>query len=71
MNYKYIILDFGNVLAKPITGDWFITPKFLELIDMNLIDKNKLVESIVRNNDIVSRRMLRKMMNIIISMSFI
>ncbi len=60
MNYKYIILDFGNVLAKPITGDWFITPKFLELIDMNLIDKNKLVESIVRNNDIVSRRMLRE-----------
>lgn len=27
---------------------------------MNLIDKNKLVESIVRNNDIVSRRMLRE-----------
>ena len=34
MNYKYIILDFGKVLAGPTTGEWFITPKFKELVDM-------------------------------------
>ena len=38
MNYKYIILDFGNVIAAPTTGNWDITPKFLELIDINEID---------------------------------
>ena len=39
---KYIILDFGKVLAYPTTGNWDITPKFLELIDINKIDMNKL-----------------------------
>ena len=33
MKYKYIILDFGKVLAGPTTGDWFITPKFEKVID--------------------------------------
>ena len=42
MNYKYIILDFGKVIAKPTTGNWDITPKFLELIDINKIDVDKL-----------------------------
>lgn len=32
---KYIILDFGGVLVYPPTGNWTITPKFLELIDKN------------------------------------
>ena len=41
MNYKYIILDFGKVIAKPTTGNWDITPKFLELIDINKIDVDK------------------------------
>ena len=35
---KYIILDFGRVLAYPPTGYWQITPKFLKLIDINQID---------------------------------
>ena len=42
MNYKYIILDFGKVIAAPTTGNWDITPKFLELIDINKIDVDKL-----------------------------
>ena len=41
MNYKYIILDFGKVLAGPTTGEWFITPKFIELVDMSLIDNQR------------------------------
>lgn len=42
MKYKYIILDFGKVLAGPTTGDWFITPKFEKVIDMSLIDRDVL-----------------------------
>ena len=38
MNYKYIALDFGKVVAAPTTGSWDITPKFLELIDINKIN---------------------------------
>lgn len=41
MNYKYIALDFGKVIAAPTTGNWDITPKFLELIDINKIDIDK------------------------------
>ena len=41
MNYKYIILDFGKVIAAPTTGHWDITPKFLELIDINKFDMEK------------------------------
>ena len=34
MKYKYIVLDFGNVMVTPTTGDWNMTPKFLELVDV-------------------------------------
>lgn len=30
---KYIILDFGLVLGKPKTGEWFITPNFFEILE--------------------------------------
>ena len=36
---KYVLLDFGKVLAFPTTGNWNVTPKFLEIVDMNRIDK--------------------------------
>ena len=41
MKYKYIVLDFGKVITSPTTGHWDITPKFIELIDINKIDKDK------------------------------
>ena len=41
MKYKYIILDFGNVLVTPTTGNWDITPKFLKLIDVDKINIDK------------------------------
>ena len=44
MNYKYIILDFGKVIAAPTNENWDITPKLLELIDINKIDINKFKE---------------------------
>lgn len=45
---KYIVLDFGKVLAYPTTGNWHITPKFLELIDISKIDKELLKRSITK-----------------------
>ena len=54
---KTIILDFGKVLAGPTTGNWFITPKFKELVDMSLIDKEKLNKSFKKYDDIISRKM--------------
>ena len=45
MSYKYIILDFGNVIVTPTSGDWFITPKFLELVNINKISNDKLQEA--------------------------
>lgn len=56
MTKKYLILDFGKVLAKPTTGNWFITPKFLELIDINLVDMEKLDLAFKKYNYIISRK---------------
>lgn len=58
MNYKYIILDFGKVLAGPTTGNWFITPKFMEVIDMSLVDNDRLNYAFNKHNEIISRKML-------------
>ena len=41
LKYKYVILDFGKVIAGPAAGNWDTTPKFLELIDINKIDKKE------------------------------
>ena len=55
---KYIILDFGKVLAYPTTGDWFITPLFLKLIDMSKIKRKKLVEIMNSYSEILSRKLI-------------
>ncbi len=52
---KYIILDFGKVLAYPTTGEWFITPLFLKLINMDSINKEQLLNVMNKYNFIVSR----------------
>lgn len=57
---KYIILDFGKVLAKPTTGHWFITPKFIELVDMNKIDISKFNETVKMLDDILARKIVTK-----------
>ena len=56
MNYKYIILDFGKVIAKPTTGNWDITPKFLEFIDIKKIDIEKLKELRKKYDSILSEK---------------
>lgn len=55
---KYIILDFGKVLAYPTTGDWFITPLFLKLIDMSKIKRKKIVEIMNSYSEILSRKLI-------------
>ena len=58
MNYKYIILDFGKVIAGPTTGHWDITPKFLELIDINTIDMEKFNLLRKKYQDILSEKVI-------------
>ena len=56
MNYKYIALDFGKVIASPTTGNWDVTPKFLELIDINKIDIDKFKELRKQYGNILSEK---------------
>lgn len=46
------------VLAYPTTGNWHITPKFLELIDVNKIDVERLKRAIRENKEILNRKIL-------------
>lgn len=45
-NIKYLILDFGKVLAGPATGEWFITPNFWNIIGKETISQDKLMNII-------------------------
>lgn len=51
---KYIILDFGRVLAYPPTGYWQITPKFLKIIYISKINAEQLKNAIKKYNNIIS-----------------
>ena len=51
---KYIILDFGRVLAYPPTGYWQITPKFLKLVNMSKFDTEQLKNAIKKYKNIIS-----------------
>ena len=53
---KYLILDFGRVLAYPKTGDWFITPLFLELIDMGKLKREDILKTMSNFSNILSRK---------------
>ena len=53
---KYIVLDFGMVLAYPPTGNWHITPKFLELIDIKKINEEILENAISNNKQILDKQ---------------
>ena len=56
--YKYIILDFGNVLVYSPTNDWDITPKFKELIDINKIDIDKFRKLVDKNRYLLDEKIL-------------
>lgn len=52
---KYLILDFGMVLGYPITN-WFITPKFMELIDINKIGEENINKAIDNNKILLNKK---------------
>ena len=56
--YKYLILDFGKVIAGPTTGDWFMTPKFLELIDVNKLNIYKFNRAKKKHEYLLSSKLL-------------
>ena len=41
MKYKYLVLDFGKVIAGPTLGHWDITPKLIELIGEDNFDREE------------------------------
>lgn len=43
---KNIIFDVGDVLARPQTGHWFITPNFWNIIDKKFVDGTNLKASL-------------------------
>lgn len=54
---KYLILDFGKVLAEPTSKiHWFITPEFLRNVDIEKVDIDRLKDSI--KSDILDRKMM-------------
>lgn len=57
-NIKYLIFDYGDVLVYPITGHWFITPKFYELIKTDKIDIEIFNKSISKASRIISMKMM-------------
>lgn len=42
-NIKYLILDMGKVLVEPTTGNWYITPVFLENVEISKINIEDLL----------------------------
>lgn len=55
---KYIIFDFGGVLVYPTTGNWHITPRFLELIDMDKLNKEKAIANVKKYQNLIDCSLL-------------
>jgi HAD superfamily hydrolase (TIGR01509 family) len=53
MNIKYIIFDFGKVLGYPKSGKWFLTPKFITILNESKIELEKAKEAISNNKYLV------------------
>lgn len=54
---KYLILDFGNVIAGSPTMHWFITPNFFNYVDKNKFDVQKFNKAIKNNSKLISTPM--------------
>lgn len=59
--FKYIILDYGDVLAYPATGNWFITTNFFELINKEKIDIDKFNNAVSKASSIISKKMITEL----------
>ena len=58
MNYQYLILDFDKVIAMPSTENWDITPKFLELVDINKINQDEFLKAKSKYQKILSSKIM-------------
>lgn len=56
--YKYIVLDFGNVVAVSPWRNWDITPKFVELLDINKLDMKKYLEIKKKYRHLLSEKII-------------
>lgn len=56
---KYVILDFGDVIAYPKTGNWDFTEKFLSLVDISKIDLNMYNEIRKKHSHILSEKVTK------------
>lgn len=54
-NKKYLVLDFGMVLAYPATGHWFITPYVKHIANEYNIDLEKVSSAMASYSPILSR----------------
>ena len=57
-NIKYIIFDYGDVLVYPITGNWFITTNFYDVINKDEFNLEKFNESVAKASSIISKKMM-------------
>ena len=57
MEKKYLILDFGKVLAYPVTGHWFITPTLNKIIEKGEINREELITKIDEYSYMVGRKL--------------
>lgn len=57
MEQKYLILDFGKVLAYPVTGHWFITPLLNKIVENGEINREELLEKIDEYSYMVGRKL--------------
>ena len=55
-SYKYVILDMGNVLVGPPTGEWLITSTFLKYVDKDKVDIEKYKSVKKKNQYIIDRK---------------
>ena len=56
MKYKYIILDFGKVIANPTTGKWSIPPLFRKMLDEHEIDMKRFKVIKKKYEDILNEK---------------
>ena len=53
---KAILFDSGRVLNKPVSGHWFISPKYFEYVDEEIftsIEKNKVSYAFQKANEYI------------------
>lgn len=55
---KYLIFDYGDVLVYPVTGNWFITPNFYNIIEKNEIDMDAFGIGLNKASKFISSKML-------------